>query len=130
VAFRSAIDAGVPGVTVGSALYEFSDFTVPASLSREVDTTLLRREMRFKGVAMTDDLADPGITTFHTVPDAAVLALRAGADALYISGGAGDQQAAYIAVLRAIQRGRIPRRRLDQAVGRILLAKQDYGLIR
>ena len=59
-----------------------------------------------------------------------MLALRAGADALYISGGTGDQQAAYIAVLRAVQRGRIPRRRLDQAVGRILLAKQDYGLIR
>jgi beta-N-acetylhexosaminidase len=130
VAFRGAIDAGVPGVTVGSALYPFSDFTVPASLSRAVDTTVLRREMRFKGVAMTDDLADPGITTLHTIPDAAVLALRAGADALYISGATGDQQAAYIAVLRAVQRGRIPRRRLDQAVGRILLAKQDYGLIR
>ena len=86
--------------------------------------------MRFKGVAMTDDLADPGITTLHSVPDAAVMALRAGADALYISGGAGDQQAAYVAVLRAVQRGRIPRRRLDEAVGRILLAKQDYGLIR
>ena len=76
--FRAAIDAGVPGVTVGSALYPFSDFTVPASLSREVDTTLLRREMRFKGVAMTDDLADPAVTTLHTVPDAAVLAFRAG----------------------------------------------------
>ena len=60
VPFRAAIDAGVPGVTVASALYPFSDFTVPASLSRAVDTTLLRREMRFKGVAMTDDLADPG----------------------------------------------------------------------
>ena len=130
VPFRAAIDAGVPGVTVASALYPFSDFTVPASLSREVDTTVLRREMRFKGVAMTDDLADPGITTLHTIPDAAVLALRAGADVLYISGGTGDQQAAYIAVLRAVQRGRIPRRRLDEAVGRILLAKQDYGLIR
>ena len=45
---------------------------------------------------------------------------------LYISGDAGDQQAAYVSVLRAVQRGRIPRRRLDQAVGRILLAKQDY----
>ncbi len=65
--------------------------------------------MRFKGVAMTDDLADPGVTTLESVPDAAVLALRAGADALYISGGAGDQQAAYVAVLRAVQRGRIPR---------------------
>jgi beta-N-acetylhexosaminidase len=56
--------------------------------------------------------------------------MRAGADLIYISGGAGDQQAAYVAVLRAVQRGRIPRRRLDEAVGRILLAKQDYGLIR
>jgi beta-N-acetylhexosaminidase len=130
VPFRAAIDAGVPGVTVGSALYPFNDFTVPASLSREVDTTVLRREMRFKGVAMTDDLADPAITTLHTIPDAAVLALRGGADALYISGNPGDQQAAYIAVLRAVQRGRIPRRRLNEAVGRILLAKQDYGLIR
>jgi len=130
VPFDAAIDAGVPGVTVGSALYAFNDFTEPASLSREVDSALLRRDMKFKGVAMTDDLADPGITTLHSVPDAAVLALRAGADAIYISGGAGEQQAAYLAVLRAIQRGRIPRRRLDEAVGRVLLAKQDYGLIR
>jgi beta-N-acetylhexosaminidase len=130
IPFGAAIDAGVPGILIGSALYPFSDFTVPASLSREVDSTLLRGEMRFKGVAMTDDLADPAITTLHAIPDAAVEALRAGADMLYISGAAGDQQAAYVAVLRAIERGRIPRRRLDEAIGRILLAKQDYGLIR
>jgi beta-N-acetylhexosaminidase len=127
--FEAAIDAGVPGVIVGSALYPFSDFTVPASLSRLVDTPLLRRELHFKGVAMTDDLADPAITALQTVPDAAVRALRAGADMLYISGSVGDQQAAYIAVLRAVQRGRVPRRRLDEAIGRILLAKQDYNLI-
>ena len=130
IPFEAAIDAGAPGVTIGSALYPFSDFTVPASLSRQVDTTLLRGELKFKGAAMTDDLADPAITTLHTVPEAAVEALRAGADMLYISGTAGDQQAAYIAVLRAVQRGRLPRRRLDEAVGRILLAKQDYNLIR
>jgi beta-N-acetylhexosaminidase len=128
--FDAAISAGVPGVLIGSALYPFNDFTSPASLSRSVDTALLRRELRFKGVALTDDLADPAITALHTVPDAAVLAVRAGADMLYVSGSAGDQQAAYVAVLRAVQRGRIPRRRLDEAVGRILLAKQDYDLIR
>jgi beta-N-acetylhexosaminidase len=128
--FEAAIDAGVPGVVIGHALYPFSDFTEPASLSKQVDTGLLRRRMRFRGVAITDDLADPAITTLHTVPDAAVRALRAGADLLQISGPAGDQQAAYVAVLRAVQHGAIPRRRLDQAVGRILLAKQDYGLIR
>ena len=128
--FDAAISAGVPGIVIGSALYPFSDFTVPASLSRIVDTSLLRRELHFKGVALTDDLADPAITTLHTVPDAAVLAVRAGADMIYISGSVSDQQAAYVAVLRAVQRGRIPRRRLDEAIGRILLAKQDYDLIR
>jgi beta-N-acetylhexosaminidase len=130
IPFGAAIDAGVPGVVIGHALYPINDFTVPASLSKGVATDLLRREMHFEGVAITDDLADPAITTIHTVPDAAVQALRAGVDMLYISGGVGNQQSAYVAVLRAVQRGRIPRRRLDQAVGRILLAKQDYDLIR
>jgi beta-N-acetylhexosaminidase len=129
IPFKAAFDAGAPGVVIGSALYPFSDFTVPASLSRTVDSALLRRELHFKGVALTDDLADPAITALHSVPDAAVQAFRAGADMLYISGSPGDQQAAYIAVLRAVQRGRVPRRRLDEAVGRILLAKQDYNLI-
>jgi beta-N-acetylhexosaminidase len=129
VPFRAAVDAGVPGVVVGHALYPFNDFILPASLSRRVDTGLLRRQLRFKGVAITDDLSDPAITAIHTVPDAAVRAVRAGADMVQISGSVGDQQAAYVAVLRAVQRGSIPRRRLDEAVGRILLAKQDYDLI-
>jgi beta-N-acetylhexosaminidase len=130
IPFQAAIDAGVPGVIVGHALYPFSDFTVPASLSKSVATDLLRGDLRFKGVAISDDLADPAITVIHTVPDAAVRALRVGVDMLYVSGGTGDQQAAYVAVLRAVRRGRIPRRRLNEAVGRILLAKQDYDLIR
>jgi beta-N-acetylhexosaminidase len=79
---------------------------------------------------MTDDLADPGITTFDAITDAAVQAVRAGADMVYLTGSPGDQQAAYIAVLRAVQRGSIPRTRLDEAVGRILLAKRDYQLLR
>lgn len=130
IPFQAAIEAGVPAVVIGHALYSFNDFTVPASLSKQVASGLLRRELRFKGVAITDDLADPAIRTIHSVPDAAVQAVRAGADMLYVSGSAGDQESAYVAVLRAVRRGQIPRRRLDQAVGRILLAKQDYDLIR
>ena len=67
-------------------------------------------------MAITDDLADPAITAAYSVPDAAVQALRAGADMLWISGPVGDQQAAYAAVLRAARSGRIPRRRLDEAL--------------
>ena len=63
------------------------------------------------------------------MPEAAVQALRAGADMLYISGPPGDQQAAYVALLRAARGDADLRARVDEAVGRILLAKQQYGLI-
>ena len=129
IPFEAAIGAGVPGVTLAHALYPFSDFTVPASLYRGVATDLLRNQLGFEGVALTDDLADPAITRLYGVPDAAVEAVRAGADMLLISGPPGDQQAAYAAVLRAARGGRIPRARLDRAVGRILVAKRNYGLI-
>jgi beta-N-acetylhexosaminidase len=128
--FEAAIKAGVPAIVLSHALYPINDFTAPASLSREVVTDLLRGELGFEGVAITDDLADAAITTSYSVPDAAVEALRAGADMLFISGPAGDQQAAYAAVLGAVRRGDIPRERVDQAVRRILIAKERYGLIR
>jgi beta-N-acetylhexosaminidase len=130
VPFRAAIEAGVPGVIVGHGLYATDDFVTPASLSRRVTTGLLKRELDFKGIAIADDLADPPISALAKVPDAAVTALKAGADMLYISGSAGDQQAAYVAVLRAARSREIPRERLDDAVLRILSVKRDYGLIR
>jgi beta-N-acetylhexosaminidase len=130
IPFKAAIDAGVPGVTLAHALYPVGDFTVPASLSHRIATGVLRDELGFEGVALTDDLADPAITTLYTVPDAAVEAVRAGADMLLVSGPPGDQQAAYVAVLRAARSGRIPRARLERAVGRILVAKRNYGLTR
>jgi len=130
VPFRAAFRAGAPGVVLSHGLYPIDDFTVPASLSRKVVTGLLRERMRFGGVAITDDLADPGITALESVPDAAVKAVGAGADMLWISGSAGDQQASYVAVLRAVRRKRISRARLDEAVGRILTAKRRFGLIR
>ena len=130
VPFRAAIKAGAPAVLLSHGLYAADDFVVPGSLSRRIATDLLRDELKFKGVAITDDLADPSVTALGTVPDAAVQAVRAGADMLYVSGPAGDQQAAYVAVLRAVRSGEISRARLDQAVLRVLSAKQDYGLIR
>lgn len=130
VPFRAAIRAGVPGIVLSHGLYSVDDFVTPASLSRKVATDLLRRRLGFKGIAITDDLADPPITALGTVPDAAVSAIKAGADMLYISGPPGDQQAAYVAVLRAVRSGEVSRRRLDEAVIRILSVKRDYGLIR
>jgi beta-N-acetylhexosaminidase len=127
--FGAAIDAGVPGVLLSHALYPVNDFTRPGSLTPAIVTDLLRRDLGFKGVAITDDLADPAIASSYSVSDAAVQALRAGADLLFISGPPGDQQAAYSAVLRAVRRGEISGRRLAAALLRALEAKEDYGLI-
>lgn len=130
VPFRAAVKAGVPGVVVGHGLYAVDDFVTPASLSRRVIGGLLKRELGFEGIAITDDLADPPISALANVPDAAVTALKAGADMLYVSGSTGDQQAAYVAVLRAARSREIPRERLNDAVVRVLSVKRDYGLIR
>jgi len=130
VAFRAAFRAGAPGVVISNGLYAPDDFILPGSLSKSITTDLLREELRFEGIAITDDLADPSVTALGTVPDAAVQAVKAGADMVQISGSPGDQQAAYVAVLRAVRSGEIPPERLDEAVLRVLNGKRDYGLIR
>ena len=130
VPFRAAIRAGVPAVLVGHGLYVTDDFVVPASLSRTVTTGLLRGELGFEGVAITDDLADPPITALSSIPNAAVRALKAGADLLYLSGPPLEQEAAYAAVLQAVRRGDIGRARIEEALLRNLSVKRDYGLVR
>ncbi len=128
--FRAAVEDAVPGLLLSNALYPMNDFTAPASLSREVATSLLRGELGFQGVAITDDLSEPSVAVAASVPQAAVEAIRAGADMLYVSGPLADQEAAYEAVQRAVRSGRIERSRLDEAVGRILSAKEALGPLR
>lgn len=128
--FETAVDEGVPGILVSNGLYVYDDFVTPASLSRDVMVGLLRKRLDFRGVAITDNLADPAVTALERPPRAAVLALKAGADMLFISGPGADQEGAYTAVLQAVKKGEIPRRRLDEAVKRILSVKRDYGMLR
>jgi len=128
--FAAAVDARVPAIVVGHGLYPADDYVLPASLSRGMSTGLLRRELRFGGVAITDDLASPGLTGAASIPDAAVDALRAGADMVWISRDRGDQEAAYVAVLNAVRKGEVSRRRLDEALMRVLRAKGSLRLVR
>jgi beta-N-acetylhexosaminidase len=130
VPFAAAIKAGIPGIVVGEALYAPDEFVTPATLSSNIVGGLLRKRLRFGGLALTDDLSDPGVTTFSQVPDAAVAAIKAGADMVYISGAASDQESAYTAVLNGVRSGQIPEKRVREALLRVLLTKQVYGLLR
>jgi beta-N-acetylhexosaminidase len=129
VPFAAAIKAGISALVVGEGLYEPDDFVTPAALSRKIIDGLLRKRLRFGGLALTDDLADPGVSSFAQVPDAAVQAIQAGADMVYISGALSDQEAAYTAVLNAVRSGEISEKRLRQSLLRVLVAKGGYKLL-
>jgi beta-N-acetylhexosaminidase len=130
VPFAAAIRADVPAIVISNAAYATDDFVTPATLSKAVSTDLLRGEMGFRGVAIADDLSQPAITTSMSVADAAVQAVAAGSDMVYISGPAPGQEAAYRALLAAVRSGALPKARLDEAVTRVLTLKREYGLVR
>jgi beta-N-acetylhexosaminidase len=130
VPFKAAIDAGSQGVLLGHGLYTTDGFATPASQSTALINELLRVNLGFGGVAVTDDLEVPAIKDTQPVPAAAVASIKAGADMVYISGPRADRDAAYQAVRSAAQRGDIPASRLNDAVLHILGAKTKLRLIR
>ncbi|HEV7363168.1 MAG TPA: glycoside hydrolase family 3 N-terminal domain-containing protein, partial [Solirubrobacteraceae bacterium] len=128
VPFRAVVGAA-PVVIMSNAVYVAFDGVTPAVLLPQA-VRMLRRDLRFGGVVMTDDLAATAPVTGETVGRAAVDALRAGADLLYVSGGPQEQEQAYAAVLAATRTGRLPRARLQEALLRVLALKRRYGLLR
>jgi beta-N-acetylhexosaminidase len=126
--FRAAIQAGVDAImTAHIAVPALAPADVPATLSPAILTGLLRGEMGFKGIVVTDALEMGGIAQGYSSGEAAVLALEAGADALVMPP---DPEAAVKAVLAAIQSGRLTRARIDESVARLLAAKERMGLDR
>ena len=99
------------------------DATVPASLSAAVTDGLLRRELGFGGLVVTDALDMGGITDHFEAGEAAVLSILAGADQVLKSP---NVEAAIAGVKRAVQSGRISNARLDASIGRILAAKKRF----
>ena len=123
VPFRAARDAGILSMMLGHlALPQLEpDPNVPATLTRAVVTDLLRQEMGFKGLIVTDAMRMHGITKYFGVGESAVRAIEAGVDVLVLSN---DEYAARAAILRAIENGRLSEERIDQSVLRLLKAKE------
>jgi beta-N-acetylhexosaminidase len=127
VPFRAAMDAGVSSVMTGHlsvpALEPETD--TPATLSPHILTDLLRNEMKFQGLIITDAMDMGGITVRNAPGEAAVRAIVAGADTVLMPP---VPDAAFEALQTAVKSGRISRERLDASVRRILQAKARLGL--
>jgi beta-N-acetylhexosaminidase len=126
--FRTAFEAGAPAVVLSLAFYAAYDPVTPAALSPTIATDLLRDELGFKGVAITDDLSSGAITGGIGAPEAAVQALAAGADMVTISDPTQAAQA-NAAIRAAVETGGIPATRLDDAAARVLELKRKLGLL-
>ncbi|HTM48292.1 MAG TPA: glycoside hydrolase family 3 N-terminal domain-containing protein [Bryobacteraceae bacterium] len=126
--FRAAIESGVDSVmTAHIALPALEAADVPATLSPAIMTGLLRDELNFKGLVVTDALEMGGVVKGFSKGEAAVRAIEAGADVLLMPP---DPETAIRAVVAAVRSGRLTVKRIDRSVTRVLEAKQSLGLDR
>ena len=125
--FRAAIEAGVPMIMVGHLLYPAIDPERPASLSPAA-IGMLREDLGFEDVVVTDDLAMQGATGGGAPARAAVQAVEAGADLLIVSSPPQQQADAYDAVVAAVESGEVSRARIEASVERVMRIKEGYPL--
>jgi len=127
--FRAAIEAGADSVMIGHEIYEGLDAKNVATVSKKIITGLLKKEMGFEGLVITDSITMGGVTKSMDAIDASVLAIAAGADMILF---AGDSPNNYIkgtaAMKAALESGKLDMERIDDAVRRILRVKIKYGL--
>jgi beta-N-acetylhexosaminidase len=124
--FRAAIREGVDTIMTAHVVLKSIDPSgAPATMSRPILTGLLREELRYDGLIVTDALDMRGASETYPPHVAPVEAFKAGADQLVL---APQMDVAYNAVLDAVARGEISTRRLDESVARILRLKLRLGL--
>jgi beta-N-acetylhexosaminidase len=128
-AFAGAIDAGAQAVMVGHLYYPALDpVERPASLSPVV-IGLLRGELGFGGVAISDAMQMGGVRTEYELPEAVVDAINAGIDLITFGPLVVNQIESAQAVIEAVRAGRISEDRLNEAVSRSLALRAEYGLL-
>ncbi|HIS68808.1 MAG TPA: beta-hexosaminidase [Candidatus Gallacutalibacter stercoravium] len=124
IPFAAGIQAGAPCVLVSHNIVSAVDKDMPASLSPAVHN-LLRQELGFNGVIITDDLSMGAIQEYTGASAAAVLAVKAGNDLLCCT----DYETQLPAVVAAVQSGEISEEQINTSVARILQWKQSLGLL-
>ena len=122
--FEAGIAAGADSVLVSHNIVGSMDSTLPASMSPEVHR-VLREELGFSGVVLTDDLAMDAVEAYAEDGSVAVLAVLAGNDMIITT----DYRTQIPLVIAAVEDGTIAESAIDQAVSRVLGWKYDLGLL-
>ena len=127
VPFRAAIQADVATIMTAHVLVPAVDEQRPATLSRAIVTELLRDELGYQGVILSDDLEMKAIASDYEPARAAVLAVEAGCDGVLICGGDVDVQARTLeALVYAVEQGQLPYARVEDALARHASVKTRF----
>lgn len=124
--FRSGIEAGAEFVMVGHLIVPDID-EVPATLSYKIATGILRDELKFEGVAITDSFEMESIADNYSVDDAVVMSVKAGMDMILQPK---DMASAVNSIEQAVADGELSEDRIDEIVRRILTLKESRGLLK
>lgn len=124
--FRSGIEAGAEFVMVGHLIVPDID-EVPATLSYKIATGILRDELKFEGVAITDSFEMESIADNYSVDDAVVMSVKAGMDMILQPK---DMASAVNSIEQAVADGELSEDRIDESVRRILTLKESSGLLK
>ncbi len=115
VPFRAVVEAGIASVMISHVKFEALDPDYPSTLSPAIITGLLREEIGFEGLIVTDCMEMQAITRNYGAGESAVLAALAGVDAMFFSHTRENQEAAFNALLQAADSGRLSMAQIDAA---------------
>jgi beta-N-acetylhexosaminidase len=128
VPFKAAIEAGVNAIMTGHSVYPAYDDKYPTTLSERILTGLLRNELGFDGVIVSDAIGMAAILKKWPLPKACAMAIKAGCDTILLKADDESRSQCFFGIKEAIEKGDLSEERVDESVRRLLIMKYDQGL--
>ncbi len=128
VTFQAGIDAGAKALMTAHTIFPAFDKEYPATLSKKILTDLLRGEMGFKGVVVSDAIGMAAILKKWPLPLACAMAIKAGVDTILLKADDESRAQCLFGIKTAVERGMLSEERVNEAVRRLLVMKHDQGL--
>lgn len=126
--FQAVIEQGIESIMTSHIIIEAIDPELPATLSKKVLTGLLRDDLGFEGIIITDAMIMDAISKNWGAGEAAVMAINAGADIVMANGSVNDQIDTLDSLYEALQAGKIEENRVDESVERIVTYKLKLNM--
>jgi len=128
VTFQAGIDAGAKALMTAHTIFPAYDKEFPATLSHKILTGLLRGQMGFKGVVVSDAIGMAAILKKWPLPQACAMAIKAGVDTILLKADDESRSQCFFGIKGAVERGELSEERLTDACRRLLRMKYDQGL--